>query len=155
MKQRITKILAVALAVLAALWAVDKLPFAQTIDRQVEAAVYRDGEVVETTTVTIRGTKSRYLFRADSFVGELRVPYLERTDVDGLQTQIRWSSDGTQTIRHFYMGNFFTAEKRGLRTTLLMEEDMEHFALMTTGQEVIATSRALYDRCMEQLAPSN
>ena len=148
MKKRIITLLTVAFLVLTTVWIVDKIPFTQSIDQEVEAAVYRDGQIIGSTTVSIKGDKTRYLFRADSFVGEFRVPYVEATDIDELQTQIRWyDPDNYQYITHFYKGTFTSADKRGLVNILLISEDMDTFALMTTDLDVIATSpelQALY-----------
>ncbi|MBQ1242501.1 MAG: hypothetical protein IIX99_04790, partial [Oscillospiraceae bacterium] len=46
-------------------------------------------------------------------------------------------------IHHFYKGNFSTSDQRGLAYYLLISEDMDEFALMTTNQEIIATSDEL------------
>lgn len=144
MKKRLNVLLSALLLVLAAVWIVDKIPFTQSIDQKIEAAVYRDGQIIGSTTVSIRGDKTRYLFRTDSFVGEFRIPYVESTDIDGLQTQIRWNDpDNYQDITHFYKGAFTSADKRGLVNILLISEDMDDFALMTTDLDVIATSPEL------------
>ena len=124
----------------------DKIPFTQSIDQEITAAVYRDGQIIDNTTVTIRGDKTRYLFRKDSFVGEFRIPYVKATDIDDLQTQIRWyDPDNYQYITHFYKGSFTSADQRGLVNVLLISEDMDDFALMTTSREVIATSQELQE----------
>ena len=141
MKKRLNVLLSALLFVLAAVWALDTTPFTQHIDQQIEAMVYRDGVAVDTATVLIRGDKTRYLFREDSFVGEFRIPYVASTDIDGLQTQIRWYDEyNYQHISHFYKGDFFSATNFGLVNILLISEDLDTFALMTTDGKIIATS---------------
>lgn len=144
MKRRAAALSGALLLLTAALWVADKIPFVQHIDRQIQAEVYRDGIAVGWTTVSIRGEKTRYLFRAGSFVGEFRVPYVEETDVDDLQTRVEWhGGDHLQSISHFYQGALSLAGQRGVVSYLLISENMEEFALMTTEQDVIATSPAL------------
>lgn len=144
MKKHIKKIITVILIFAAFMWVIDKIPFTKRIEQQIDAAVYKDGELIDITTVFMTGTKTRYLFRPDSFVGEFRIPCVEGTDVDDLQTQISWhSNDNLQSISHFYKGDFSTADKRELAYYLIISNDMKNFALMTTNQEVIATSDEL------------
>lgn len=102
----------------------------------------KDGVMIDETPVYMKGKKNRYLFRPNSFVGEFRISYAEKTDVEDLQTKISWhKDDNLQSISHFYKGNFSTSDERGIAYYLLISKDMKEFALMTTEQEVIATSK--------------
>ena len=145
MKKYIKPILCAMVVIALTVWIVDKIPFAQKIDRTVDAAVYKDGIVIAETSVYMKGEKTRYLFRPNDFVGEFRISYVGKTDVDDLQTQISWhKDDNLQSISHFYKGNLSTSDERGIAYYLLISEDMKEFALMTTAQEVIATSNEAY-----------
>ncbi len=148
MKKRVILIVSAVLLFVIALCAVGKLLLTQRIDQQIEAAVYRDGEAVGKTTVSMRGKRVRYPFSENSFVGEFRVPWAEETNVDGLQAKIEWPREcNVQTIRHFYKGDFHGSHERGIVYFLLISDDMEEFALMTTQGDVIATSPEAYRLC--------
>ena len=153
MKRRIMAAAGAVLLLALALWTVGRVLFTQHVDQQIEATVYRDGEAVGKTMVSMLGEKTRYPFQVDSFEGEFRIPWIEKTDVDGLQTEIRWhSSDHMQTIRHSYGGEIFYPHERGIVYFLLISDDMREFALMTTGQDVIATSFAAYQLCADHIS---
>lgn len=142
MKKYIKPIVWTIIVIAVAVWIVDKISFTQKIDQTVDAVVYKDGVILEETSVYMKGEKTRYLFRQNSFVGEFRIFYAEKTDVEDLQTKISWhKDDNLQSISHFYKGNFSTSDERGIANYLLISKDMKEFALMTTEQEVIATSK--------------
>ena len=142
MRKSIKLIVCTIIVIAVAAWIVDKIPFTQKIDQTVDAVVYKNGVILEETSVYMKGEKTRYLFRQNSFVGEFRIFYAEKTDVENLQTKISWhKDDNLQSISHFYKGNFSTSDERGIANYLLISKDMKEFALMTTEQEVIATSK--------------
>ena len=142
MKKYIKPIVCTIVVIAVAVWIVDKIPFTQKIDQTIEATVYKDGVMIDETPVYMKGKKNRYLFRPNSFVGEFRISYAEKTDVEDLQTKISWhKDDNLQSISHFYKGNFSTSDERGIAYYLLISKDMKEFALMTAEQEVIATSK--------------
>lgn len=148
MKKRVILIVSAVLLFVIALCAVGKLLLTQRIDQQVEATVYRDGEIVGKTTVLMQGKRVRYPFLENSFVGEFRVPWVEETDVDGLQAKIEWNNDHhVQTIRYSYRGELLGVNERGIAYFLLISDGMEEFALMTTQGDVIATSPEAYQLC--------
>ena len=129
------------LAVIIAVWILDKIPFTKNVDMQVEPAIYVDGSYVDRTTVTIKGEKTRYLFREDSFVGEIRIACLTKTDTEGLQAKIQWHSDNDlQSISFSCKGDFYGAQEYGLSNALVMSDDMSDFAFMTTDGAVISTA---------------
>lgn len=153
MKKRLKPIVCVILVIAAMIWIVDKLPFSRKIDQTVNAVVYKDGVALAETSVSMNGERTRYLFRPNSFVGTFRVPYVEETDLADLQTQIRWNQDDNlQTIHHFYKGDFSTSDQRGLAYVLLISRDMREFALMTTNQEIIATSPEAYQLYVDHIS---
>ncbi|MBQ5739615.1 MAG: hypothetical protein IIV78_04315 [Oscillospiraceae bacterium] len=144
MNKKVKRSLTTLLIAVVAFWGIAQVPFSEKIDQKINATVYQNGTAIEQTTVVIRGEKTRYLLKENSFVGEFRIPYVEKTDIDDLQTQIKWNNeDRLQSIHHFYKGNFSTSDQRGLAYYLLISEDMDEFALMTTNQEIIATSDEL------------
>ena len=97
------KIIIGIIAVLAALWIIDKIPFSQKIDQTINADIYKDGAVIGETSVYMNGSKTRYIFREDSFAGEFRISSVKQTNIDDLQTEIRWRKDvNFQRISHFY-----------------------------------------------------
>lgn len=153
MKKHIKPIVCTIFVIAVAVWIVDKIPFTQKIDQTVEAAVYKDGVMIDETSVYMKGEETRYLFRTNSFVGEFRISYAEKTDVEDLQTKISWHKDNNlQSISHFYKGNFSTSDKRGIAYYLLISKDMQEFALMTTNQEVIATSKEAYQLYIDHIS---
>ena len=152
MKKKVSMVLSILIAVLVVVWIIATIPFAKNIDQEIDAVVYKDGAVIGETAVYMNGKKTRYLFRADSFVGEFRVYYAEKTDVDDLQTKIQWQKDSSiQRISHFYKGNFTTSDERGIECNMMISDDMKDFAVMTTNQEIIATSYEIYDEYCKNL----
>lgn len=141
------------IAVMLAVWCISILPFACKIEQTVPADVYKDGAVIDKTFIYMNGSKTRYLFRDDSFVGEFRIPYLEKTDIDGLQTKIQWQKDVEfQRISHFYKGAFSTSDRYGIACYMLISRNMQEFAVMTTQNEIIATSETAYRLCADHLS---
>lgn len=133
------------IVIVVAIWIVDKLPFTQKIDQTVNAVVYKNDVILKETSVYMNGEKTRYLFRPNSFVGKFYVSYVEKTNIEDLQTQISWhKEDNLQSISHFYKGNFSTSDKQGIAYYLLISNDMKEFAFMTTDKEIIATSKEAY-----------
>ena len=59
---------------------------------QVEPTIYMEGKFVDKTTVTIKGEKTRYLFRDDSFVGEIRIAF--QTGIDWWKTELTLDGAG-------------------------------------------------------------
>lgn len=142
-RKRIRAVICAVLVIAAAVWAADKLPFTQEIDQTVDAAVYQNGALAESTSVYMKGEKTRYLFRPNSFVGTFRISCMAETNIEALQTQISWhKGEHLQSIGHFYRGAFLSASEHGLAYYLLISEDMRQFAMMTTDGRVIATSAA-------------
>lgn len=146
MKWNLKTMTIVVLVIILSVWIIDKIPFKMNIDKQLEATIYMDGKFVDKTTVTIKGEKTRYLFRDDSFVGEVRISCIEKMSVDGLQAKIRWhGNDELQSLSFYYKGDFFGAENYGLTTSLIMKDDMRNFAFMTTDGKVISTAHVYCD----------
>lgn len=153
MKKYIKPIVCTIIVIAVAVWIVDKIPFTQKIDQTVDAVVYKDGVIIEETTVYMKGEKTKYLFRPNSFVGKFRISYVEKTNVEDLQTKISWhKDDNLQSISHFHKGIFSTSDKRGIAYYLLISKDMQEFALMTTNQEVIATSKEVYQLYIDHIS---
>lgn len=63
MKRYLKTIGIVALVIVITVWVIEKIPFTEDIDVQLEPTVYANGEFVDKTTVLIKGEKTRYLFR--------------------------------------------------------------------------------------------
>lgn len=153
MKKYIKPIVCTIIVIAVAVWIVDKIPFTQKIDQTVDAVVYKDGVIIEETSVYMKGEKTKYLFRPNSFVGKFRISYVEKTNVEDLQTKISWhKDDNLQSISHFHKGIFSTSDKRGIAYYLLISKDMQEFALMTTNQEVIATSKEAYQLYIDHIS---
>ena len=149
-KSKLRIVAMIVLALIIAVWVIDKIPFTARIDIQAEPTIYIDGKFVDKTSVTIKGEKTRYLFRDDSFIGEIRIACVEKTGTDGLQAKIRWHGDDElQTLSFYHKGDFFGADNYGLSTSLIMKEDMRNFAFMTTDGKVISTAQ-LYCRVFER-----
>ena len=147
------KIIIGIIAVLAALWIIDRIPFSQKIDQTINADIYKDGAVIGETSVYMNGSKTRYIFREDSFVGEFRISSVEQTKVDDLQTVIRWRKDvNFQRISHFYKGDFSPSDEREIAYHMLISKNMKDFAILTTEQEIIATSEKAYRLCADHLS---
>lgn len=146
MERHIKTIIKVVLLIMVAAWVISKIPFNKNIDQQISANIYKDGTIIGQTTVSMIGEKSRYIFRPDGFIGEFRIPYVEKTDIDELQTYISWNGEyNLQSISHYYKGKFTTADKRGLANYLLINKDMTNFSIMLTDNTMIATSDELYE----------
>lgn len=66
MKRNLKTMAIVVFVIILSVWIIDKIPFKAKIDMQVEPTIYMEGKFVDKTTVTIKGEKTRYLFRDDS-----------------------------------------------------------------------------------------
>ena len=152
-KSKVKIIIGIIVAVIAVLLIIDKIPFSQKIDQTISADIYKDGAVIGETSVYMNGNKTRYLFREDSFVGEFRIIFVEQTNIDDLQTKIQWRKDvNFQTVSHFYKGDISPSDERGIAYHMLISNDMKDFAIMTTEQEIIATSEKAYQLCANHLS---
>lgn len=153
MKKCIKKIIYIFVIMVCFICIIDKIPFSEKINRTVEAAVYKDGLIIDETSVCTNGEKTKYLFKPNNFVGEFRIPYAEKTDIDELQAEIDWNKNSNlQSVNYFYKGNFLTSDKYGIVQYLLISENMKDFALMTTDNEVIATSEEMYKLYKEHIS---
>lgn len=152
MKRYFKPVIISVIIIVMAVLVIDKIPFTKKIDMQLEPTIYINGKYADKTTVIIKGEKTRYLFRDDSFVGEIRIAYLEKTNVDGLQAKICWNGgDNLQSISFYYKGDFFSAPKYGLSNSLIMKDDMRNFAFMTTNREIISTTH-VYCNVLEDIS---
>lgn len=66
MKKYIKPIVWTIIVIAVAVWIVDKISFTQKIDQTVDAVVYKDGVILEETSVYMKGEKTRYLFNVCS-----------------------------------------------------------------------------------------
>lgn len=152
MKRNLKAMVILALVIILPVWIIDKIPFEMDIDMQVEPTIYMDGKFADMTTVTIKGEKTRQLFRDDSFVGEVRIACIEKTSVDGVQAKISWhGNDELQPLSFCYMGDSFGADNYGLTASLMMKEDMRNSAFVTTDGKVISTAHVYYNYLEQEI----
>ena len=147
MKHNLKTIIKVTVFIIVAIWIIDKIPFDKNINQAITANIYEDGVVIGQTTLVMNGKKSNYLFRQEEgFVGELLIPYAEKTDREDLKTYINWNAEhNIQSISYFYKGIIKLAQDMGIVPYMLINNSMTKFAIMLTDHTVIATSDELYE----------
>ncbi|MEW9054135.1 MAG: hypothetical protein AB2392_23520 [Neobacillus sp.] len=119
--------------------------FTKEIDKEIAAAVYINDEVVEQTTITIKGKKHKtYLSDKEFYDGLFAIGYYKITYRDGVTARITWNNAPgieTQRLSYYHVGDFTSFDLTGL---IIIDEEMNEIALGFKDGTIIATSDALY-----------
>lgn len=137
--KKMKAILKVVLLIMIGFWILSKIPFNQNINQEISANIYKSGVLTGETTVVIDGEKSNYLFHNDEeFYGKFQILSYEKTGRDEMYASIRWRSDENVQVLMFSQNGTFP--DMDLILTLMINEEMTHFALMFKDGTIIATS---------------
>lgn len=125
-------------------------PFSTQIEKTVPAMLYVDGAAAEDTSVTFDGDRSNYLFKAyETFQGTMLLDCYPRSAWNGTQTQIKWRDYmEEQQFLFFQAGTFLELE---VKRWLLIDLDMDEFAIGLADGSVVATSDEMYASYVELL----
>lgn len=136
--KRIFKIIALVVAILIiGIWQLYKTPFNQLHDSNINANLYKDGVRIGDTTVSIYGQKSNYLFHdSNRFEGKFIIPSYEIT-YSGLAIINRMLDTNMHELWYAQVDPFMAKE---IVAPILINDNMNTFALMTIDGTVIATS---------------
>lgn len=141
--RQIKSVFKVVLLFAAGLWILSVLPFRTTIRGEVPATLYRDGAAVGSTTVTLDGKRTNYLFRDNSYVGVFSIPEVERTGREGMRAQILWREDAGNVQRILYAspGMIYSDV---LPNCIIANHDLTQFAFSLPDGSIAATSDMVY-----------
>ena len=125
------------------LWVLSMLPFRSTIKLEIPAPIYRDGAAVGSTTVTLDGKRTDYLFHENSYVGTFSIPEVERTGREGMRAQILWreNSGNVQRLLYASPGMIYSDV---LPNRIIANHDLTLFAFPLPDGSVVATSEMVY-----------
>ncbi len=141
--KRIFKVIAIVIVILIiGTWWLYKAPFNEKIDSNILANVYKDGILTSDTTVAIYGEKSNYLFHDDNrFEGKFIVPSYEIT-YSATAIIYRMFDTNMHNLWYAQVAPFALQE---IQAPILINDNMNKFALMTIDGTVIATSDEMYE----------
>lgn len=116
-------------------------PFRSQIQQDIPANIYRDGVVTGTTAVSIQGERRDYLFQDDCYEGRFVIPEAAETGREGVLAYIDWDSKyRIQRIMYASPGSSVDA----VLWTMLINKEMDQFALTLEDGRVLATSDELF-----------
>jgi len=119
-----------------------KSPFYEKHNSKISANVYKDGIMISDTTVAIYGQKSNYLFHDDNrFEGKFIIPSYEIT-YEGTAFIRRMDDTNMHNLWYAQVAPFALQE---IQAPVLINDNMNKFALMTIDGTVIATSDEMYE----------
>jgi len=125
-------------------WMLSKTPFETKINQTIVAKIYKDGVIVQDTTVIINGEKSNYLFADKQYYeGQFIVEYYERTSREGMKAYIEWNNDFFKEQRIVYH-QYATSPSLKINQELLINKEMKEFALGLQDGTIIATSDEMH-----------
>lgn len=135
------------------IWVLSKIPFESDINQTITAKIYKDGVVVQDTTVIINGARSNYLFADEQYYdGQFIVEYYERTSSEGMKANITWNKEFEEQRILFYQNATFPSLETNHE--LLINKEMKELALGLKDGTIIATSDEIYQNYLESINPS-
>jgi hypothetical protein len=152
MKNTYKSILKVIVILAIGFWVLSKIPFYSNINQEITANIYEDGVVTGETTVFIEGERSNYLFsKEQNYWGRFYIDCFERTGRDGMNAGIRWNFGGTHdTIQKItYSQNATFPLTNEIAPFILINEEMNQFAVEFADGRIIAVSDEMYQKYME------
>ena len=139
---------------LLAVWLLPKMTFYKDINRMREAEVYVDGVSIRTTEVVIKGERTRYLFsERQFFFGSFQLEEYPRTQREDMTAEVSWH-ETFDTERILYSQNA-TFPELDMERDLIIDENMEHFALGFKDGRIVATSEELMEMYLEKYGDKN
>jgi hypothetical protein len=141
--RKLKKSVFILLGIFIGVWILLKIPFEKKINQTITAGVYINGVEVQETTVVIDGVRSNYLFSDEQdYNGQFIIEYYERTGRKGMNARIRWNKKVKQQHILYYQNATFPSLE--INHELLIDKNMEAFALGFGDGTIIATSEEMY-----------
>jgi len=139
LKKNLRAILSILVIFIVGIWVLSKIPFESDINQTITAKVYKDGVVVQDTSIIINGARSNYLFADEQYYeGQFIIEYYERTGREGMKANITWNKEyEEQSILYFQNATFPTL---GINHKLLIDKEMKEFAIGIEDGTIFATS---------------
>ena len=136
------------------IWILPKMPFNEDVDKKIEAEVFMDGISERTTEVVIKGERSRYLFsERQFFFGSFQLEEYPRTQREDMTVEVSWH-ETFDTERILYSQNA-TFPELDMERDLIIDENMEHFALGFKDGRIVATSDELMEMYLAKYRDNN
>lgn len=130
------------------------MPFNEDVDKKIEAEVFMDGISERTTEVVIKGERSRYLFsERQFFFGSFQLEEYPRTQREDMTVEVSWH-ETFDTERILYSQNA-TFPELDMERDLIIDENMEHFALGFKDGRIVATSDELMEMYLAKYRDNN
>lgn len=142
--KRLKKIMETAALIAILLWVISLVPFSRKIEREIPAAIYQNGAVIGSTSVSISGKRTKYLFHDVFFEGTFAIHSIEETEQEGFLAYIEWNGNSENAPRIFYhspgdIHNDIVAPY------FIINPEMTQFAVSAKDGSVIATSDKVYE----------
>ena len=152
MKNTYKSILKVIVILAFVFWILSKIPFYSNINQEITANIYENGVITGETTVFMEGERSNYLFsKEQNYWGRFYIDCFERTGRDGMNASIRWNfgsgSDTTQKITYSQNASFPLTNE--IAPFMLLNKEMNQFAVEFADGRIIAASEEMYQKFME------
>ena len=136
------------------IWILPKMPFNENVDKRIQAEVFMDGVSERTTEVVIKGKRTRYLFsERQFFFGSFQLKEYPRTQREDMTAEVSWH-ETFDTERILYSQNA-TFPELDMERDLIIDENMEHFALGFKDGRIVATSDAWMEMYLEKYGDKN
>lgn len=153
MKKNIKTIIVILAITLIGVWIVLKIPFATDINQTIIAKKYVNGSAVQETAVNMDGARSNYLFANEqNFIGQFYIEYYERTGREDMHASITWrKNQEAQYILYYQNATFPSLE---INHYIMINEEMNEFALGFADGTIIATSDEMYQNYIKDFNPT-
>lgn len=152
MKKKIKSIIEVFVILVIGFWILSKIPFSSGINQEIPAKIYENGIVTGETTVYMEGERSNYLFSdEENYRGRFYIECFERTGRDNMSASIWWniSSDPDYLQKLLYSQNASFPLTGEIAPFLLINKEMNQFAVEFADGRIIATSEDIYQEYMD------
>lgn len=118
------------------------------IDKELQASVYRNGEVLQQTSINILGEVRKRWGSSDvQYDGDFAIAYLTDTCDPDTQAHIEWY-DGAEMQSLIYSNNA-SYSSFNVKSKIVIDKEMNNIALELEDGMIIATSREVYDKYNE------
>ena len=119
-----------------------RVPIKTPIEKELATKIYIDGEVVDNTTVMIKGEIVRDIVSStQSFSGGLYIQCYERVCREDVQARIGWEKDGELQWLRFNQGG--APLKVDICREILINKTMEDVAIGFSDGRIVATSEEI------------
>jgi hypothetical protein len=151
LKKNLRVILSILVISIIGIWLLSKIPFESEINQTITVKVYKDGVIVQDTSVIINGTRSNYLLADEQYYnGQFIIEYYERTSSEGMKANITWNKEyEQQRVLYHQNATFPTLE---INPELLIDKGMKEFAIGMKDGTIFATSDEILHDYLESFS---